>query len=120
MLRHGSVRGRPGSDRAGGRRLEPYRGFRGQSISLGPRPGGFSADSHAVSILRGRVCVGIKVSAAGIRGTGIGCFFDDAMHDLLGLRDRRWQSLYHFTVGGPVLDPRLQTLPPYAHLAAKR
>jgi len=58
----------------------------------------------------------LEAEAAGIRGTGIGCFFDDAMHDVLGLRDRRWQSLYHFTVGGPVSDPRLQTLPPYAHL----
>ena len=24
-----------------------------------------------------------------------------------------WQSLYHFTVGGPVEDPRLTTLPAY-------
>jgi len=58
----------------------------------------------------------LEAEAAGIRGTGIGCFFDDAMHDVLGLRDRRWQSLYHFTVGAPVIDLRLQTLPPYAHL----
>ena len=56
----------------------------------------------------------LEAEAAGIRGTGIGCFFDDAMHDLLGIHDRRWQSLYHFTVGGPVEDPRLQTIPPYA------
>lgn len=61
----------------------------------------------------------LEAEAAGIRGTGIGCFFDDAMHDVLGIRDRRWQSLYHFTVGGPVDDPRLQTIPPYAHLAAR-
>jgi hypothetical protein len=26
------------------------------------------------------------------------------------------QSLYHFTVGGPVEDRRLMTLPPYGHL----
>ena len=55
----------------------------------------------------------LEAEAAGIRGTGIGCFFDDAMHDVLGIRDRSWQSLYHFTVGGPVDDPRLQTIPPY-------
>jgi hypothetical protein len=38
------------------------------------------------------------------------------------LADDRFQSLYHFTVGGPVDDPRLTTLPPYAHLtrAARR
>jgi nitroreductase len=58
----------------------------------------------------------LEAEAAGIRGTGIGCFFDDAMHDLLGIRDRSWQSLYHFTVGGPTDDLRLQTLPPYQHL----
>jgi SagB-type dehydrogenase family enzyme len=53
---------------------------------------------------------------AGVRGTGIGCYFDDAMHELLGLSDSRYQSLYHFTVGSPVEDSRLQTLPPYGHL----
>ncbi len=58
----------------------------------------------------------LEAEAAGLRATGIGCFFDDLMHELLGIRDRRWQSLYHFTVGGPVEDPRLQTIPPYAHL----
>ena len=26
------------------------------------------------------------------------------------------QSLYHFTIGGPVEDRRLMTLPPYTHL----
>ncbi len=62
----------------------------------------------------------LEAEAAGIRGTGIGCFFDDAMHEVLGIRDRSWQSLYHFTVGGPVDDRRLQTIPPYLHLAARR
>lgn len=55
----------------------------------------------------------LEAEAAGVRATGIGCFFDDEMHRLLGLRDRTWQSLYHFTVGGPVDDPRLTTQPPY-------
>jgi hypothetical protein len=56
----------------------------------------------------------LEAEAAGVRGTGIGCFFDDAMHALLGIEGDAWQSLYHFTVGGPVEDPRLTTLPPYA------
>ena len=60
----------------------------------------------------------LEAEAAGIRSTGIGCFFDDAMHEVLGIHDHSWQSLYHFTVGGPVDDPRLQTLPPYWHLKA--
>ncbi|NEV61643.1 SagB/ThcOx family dehydrogenase [Thiorhodococcus minor] len=58
----------------------------------------------------------LEAEAAGLRGTGIGCFFDDAVHALLGIQDTRWQSLYHFTVGAPVEDVRLRTEPPYAHL----
>jgi hypothetical protein len=61
----------------------------------------------------------LEAEAAGIRATGIGCFFDDAMHDVLGIRDHAWQSLYHFTVGGPVEDRRIQTLPSYSHLAGR-
>jgi SagB-type dehydrogenase family enzyme len=56
----------------------------------------------------------LEAEAAGVRGTGMGCFFDDAMHEVLGLEGDGFQSLYHFTVGGPVEDPRLTTLPPYA------
>jgi len=62
----------------------------------------------------------LEAEAAGVRGTGIGCFFDDTMHRILGIQDDNWQSLYHFTVGGPVEDPRLKTSPPYAHLASER
>ena len=58
----------------------------------------------------------LEAEAAGVRGTGIGCYFDDAFHSALGLRDSSLQSLYHFTVGGPVEDTRLTTLPAYAHL----
>jgi SagB-type dehydrogenase family enzyme len=58
-------------------------------------------------------CLYLAAEAAGMRGTGIGCYFDDVMHDALGLRDRRWQSLYHFTIGAPVDDPRLRSAPAY-------
>ncbi len=58
----------------------------------------------------------LEAEAAGIRSTGIGCYFDDACHELLGLDSDRFQSLYHFTVGAPVDDPRLTTLPAYGHL----
>ena len=58
----------------------------------------------------------LEAEAAGVRGTGIGCYFDDAFHNLLSLRGDRFQSLYHFTVGGPVDDPRLMTLSAYFHL----
>ena len=58
----------------------------------------------------------LEAEAAGIRSTGIGCFFDDSMHEVFGIHDHAWQSLYHFTVGGALDDPRLQTLPAYGYL----
>jgi len=62
----------------------------------------------------------LEAEAQGVRATGIGCFFDDEMHKALGLQNNAWQSLYHFTVGGPIEDIRLTTEPPYAHLPADR
>jgi SagB-type dehydrogenase family enzyme len=56
----------------------------------------------------------LEAEAAGVRGTGIGCFFDDPVHGLLGLDGHAWQSLYHFTVGGAVEDSRLMTRAPYS------
>lgn len=58
----------------------------------------------------------LEAEAAGVRGTGIGCYFDDLFHQVLGLENDQFQSLYHFTVGGPVEDGRLATLPAYGHL----
>ncbi len=58
----------------------------------------------------------LEAEARGYRGTGIGCYFDDPVHDLVGIGDYGWQDLYHFTVGLPLEDRRLQTFPPYAHL----
>jgi SagB-type dehydrogenase family enzyme len=55
----------------------------------------------------------LEAEAAGIRATGIGCYFDDPMHEVLGIEGRTFQDLYHFTVGGPVEDARLTTLPAY-------
>nr|MBO2511422.1 SagB-type dehydrogenase [Gammaproteobacteria bacterium] len=58
----------------------------------------------------------LEAEAAGLSGTGIGCFFDDALHELLGIADSRWQSLYHFTLGRAVWDGRLTSLPAYQQL----
>ncbi len=55
----------------------------------------------------------LEAEAAGVRATGIGCFFDDPVHQIMGISDLSYQSLYHFTMGGHVDDPRLTTLPPY-------
>ncbi len=60
----------------------------------------------------------LEAEAIGLRGTGIGCFFDDAVHELLGIKDERLQSFYHFTVGGPKQDARIVTLPPYGRRSA--
>lgn len=61
----------------------------------------------------------LEAESAGLRGTGIGCYFDDAFHELLGLRDTRFQSLYHFTVGRALVDDRITTLSPYPQRAAQ-
>jgi SagB-type dehydrogenase family enzyme len=55
----------------------------------------------------------LEAEEAGIRATGIGCYFDDPVHEVFGISSRDWQSFYHFTVGGPVEDSRLTALPAY-------
>ncbi|KAG0458841.1 hypothetical protein HPP92_021969 [Vanilla planifolia] len=55
----------------------------------------------------------LEAHAVGISATGIGCYFDDDVHKVLGLKGMEFQSLYHFTVGGPVVDQRIMSLPAY-------
>ncbi|XP_062073671.1 uncharacterized protein LOC133777921 [Humulus lupulus] len=55
----------------------------------------------------------LEAHAVGISATGIGCYFDDPVHEVLGIKGSDFQSLYHFTVGGPVLDKRIMSLPAY-------
>jgi len=62
----------------------------------------------------------LEAEAAGLRATGIGCFFDDVVHDTLGLADGRFRDLYHFTLGGAVEDRRLTTRPGYADAVRRR
>jgi len=59
----------------------------------------------------------LEAEASGLRGTGIGCFFDDLTHQVFGFSGDRFQVLYHFTMGAPVDDPRVRAYPPYQHLA---
>jgi nitroreductase len=56
----------------------------------------------------------LEAEAASVRATGIGCFYDDPVHELLGLGGYAWQSLYHLAMGMPVDDARLTTAPGYA------
>jgi SagB-type dehydrogenase family enzyme len=58
----------------------------------------------------------LEAEAIDLQGTGIGCYFDDAVHEMLGLKGSRMQVMYHFTFGGAYNDPRLRTLAPYSHL----
>ena len=62
----------------------------------------------------------LAAEAAGARSTGIGCFYDDPVHELLGLAGDEWQSLYHFSMGTAVDDPRLTTEPGYFWEAAAK
>ena len=61
----------------------------------------------------------LEAEACGLQGTGIGCYFDDVVHDALGLDTGRFQDLYHFTVGRAVVDARLGSEAGYAHLAGR-
>ncbi|HIP86205.1 MAG TPA: SagB/ThcOx family dehydrogenase [Aquifex sp.] len=77
----------------------------------------------------------LEATALGLKGTGIGCFYDDLTAEVLGLAkikkgnnllwepevesDETLQVVYHFTVGKAWEDPRIRTLPPYAHLKFK-
>ena len=56
----------------------------------------------------------LEAEAVFLSATGIGCFFDHAIHDLVGLTDGRFRMLYGTAVGRAVLDPRLRTLPAYS------
>jgi nitroreductase len=49
----------------------------------------------------------IAAESLGLRATGIGAFFDDEVHRYLGLASAQGQVVYHFAVGHPVIDPRL-------------
>jgi SagB-type dehydrogenase family enzyme len=55
----------------------------------------------------------LEAEAAGGRATGIGCYYDDPVHEMLGLTGDTWQSLYHFSMGTPVEDPRITSEPGY-------
>ena len=55
----------------------------------------------------------LEAEANGLRGCGIGCFFDDPLHDAIGLKGLEFQDLYHFAVGFPLQEIGVITLPAY-------
>ncbi|MFH1815057.1 MAG: SagB family peptide dehydrogenase [Pseudomonadota bacterium] len=73
-------------------------------------------DLHRQAGLIGQVLYA-EAEAMGLRGTGIGCFFDDAVHELIGLEGTAHQTLYHFTLGRAIDDARIESSPAYAQRA---
>lgn len=55
----------------------------------------------------------LEAEAYGLRGCGIGCFFDDPLHDAIGLKGLEFQDLYHFAVGYSLPEIGIITLPAY-------
>ena len=66
-------------------------------------------DLHREAGLIGQVLY-LQAEMIGLRGTGIGCFFDDPIHDLLGLTNESFQCIYHFTVGLALDDTRIESI----------
>ena len=50
----------------------------------------------------------LAAEALGLGATGIGAFYDDRVHTYLNLAPAQGQVVYHFAIGYPVPDPRLQ------------
>lgn len=59
----------------------------------------------------------LRAAALGFAGTGIGCFFDDEWHELLGIQNKTLQFVYFFAAGKPIVDTRLMQRAGYFHLA---
>jgi len=50
----------------------------------------------------------VAAEALGLGATGIGAFYDEEVHRHLGLAAEQGQVVYHFAIGYPVSDPRLE------------
>jgi SagB-type dehydrogenase family enzyme len=49
----------------------------------------------------------LAAESLGLGATGIGAFYDDQVHNYLNLAPDQGQVIYHFAIGYPVPDPRL-------------
>ena len=58
----------------------------------------------------------LAATARGLGASGIGCFFDDAVHAFLSLEDQRFQALYLVAVGAALPDDRLLAEDPFVGL----
>lgn len=55
----------------------------------------------------------LEAEANSLKGCGIGCFFDEPLHEAIGLKGLEYQDLYHFVVGSPLQEIGVRTLPAY-------
>jgi len=55
----------------------------------------------------------LEAETKGMKGCGLGCFFDDPLHEAIGLKGLEYQDLYHFAVGYPLQEIGVITLPAY-------
>jgi nitroreductase len=55
----------------------------------------------------------LEAEAAGLGASGIGCFFDESIRELLGLGDDALQTFYMFTLGPALADPGATDEPAY-------
>ena len=50
----------------------------------------------------------LSAEALGLGATGIGAFYDEQVHRYLNLAPEQGQAVYHFAIGYPIPDPRLE------------
>jgi SagB-type dehydrogenase family enzyme len=53
-------------------------------------------------------CLYLAAEALGLGATGIGAFYDDEVNRYLNVTPDRGQVVYHFAIGYPVPDPRIE------------
>ena len=69
--------------------------------------GGYRQLHHEAGLL-GQITY-LEANARGLGASGVGCFFDEEVDKLLGLKDSRFQSLYVFALGHALSDERLES-----------
>ncbi len=85
------------------------------AISMVAGLNNFSAIDYKQMLFEcGRVGQQLYLDATSLKfsATGIGCFFDDAIHNLIQIKDG-FEVLYNFTIGKEIPDLRIATYEPY-------
>ncbi len=59
----------------------------------------------------------LESESLGLGASGIGCFFDEPIHEILGVPGGDLQTFYMFTLGPAIPDPLASDAPAYPHRA---